>query len=82
MQILPGQRVFTSDCQTPGFQQGEAVLVLSVRASLWCVHTWKKMDSKPHLPRGLVSQLPCVFIILINLRITSKGGMLKQSKIW
>lgn len=35
------------------------------------------MDSKPHLPRGL-----CVFIILINLEITSKGGTLKWSTIW
>lgn len=60
MQILPGQRVFTSECQNPGFQQGNAVLVLSTCAFLWCVRTWKKIDSKP--------LNFCVFIILINLR--------------
>lgn len=45
----------------------------------------KKMDSRHHLARGIVTWTPCVLVILFNLgteRTASKGGTLKWSKMW
>lgn len=48
------ETLVVSDCQKPVFQQDEVALVLPTHVSLRYVHTGKKMDSKPHLPRGFV----------------------------